>query len=333
MGILFAFCLLESSKATGAEVNIYSHRQPYLINPFLVEFTKRTGIKTNVVFASKGLVQRLQSEGSASPADVVLTVDIGRLKQYADKDLFKTFNSEILTSAIPKHLRSSDNTWFGFSKRSRVIAVSKTLGRSSQIKRFEDLTDQKLKGKICTRPGSHVYNRALLSSIIAANGRDQALQWARDLVNNFARSPRGNDRSQIKSIFSGECGVALINHYYYGKLINSKDHTHKKWAGSVDIIIPNQGANDRGAHVNISGGGIAKHSKNLDEAKKFMEFLVSKKAQALYASINYEYPVIDGISLPNTLTAWGNFKEDSVSIASLADLSGESQKIIDEVGW
>jgi len=333
VGILLALVCIKAPEAAASEVNIYSHRQPYLIKPFLKEFTQQTGIKTNVVFASKGLVQRLQSEGAASPADVVLTVDIGRLKQYADKDLFASFNSKILASAIPQHLRSKDNTWFGFSKRSRIIAVSKSLEHSDQISRFEDLTNIKWKGKICSRPGSHVYNRALLSSIIAAVGKEEALKWAEGLVANFARSPQGNDRSQVKAIFSGECSIALINHYYYGKLKNSKDPTHREWAESVQIIIPNQENNDRGAHVNISGGGIAKHSKNLTEAKKFMEFLVSKKAQSLYASINYEYPVVDGIALPSTLTAWGKFKEDSVPIGLLAELSGESQKIIDTVSW
>ena len=325
--------LLSSPKAIGGEINIYSHRQPYLIEPFLKEFTKRTKIKTNVVFASKGLAQRLQSEGAASPADVVLTVDISRLKQYADKNLFQPFVSEALKSVIPQNLRSKDDTWFGFSKRSRVIAVSKSLKNLNEIKRFEDLTNTKWSGKICSRPGSHVYNRALLSSIIAANGNEAASAWAKGLVENFARSPRGNDRSQIKAIFSGECAIALVNHYYYGKLINSEDPAHRKWAESVNIIIPNQGPTDRGAHINISGGGIAKHAKNLKEARQFMEFLVSREAQELYASINYEYPVITGVDLPDTLTAWGEFREDQVPIETLADLSGDAQKIIDKVTW
>tara|TARA_B100000989_G_scaffold287289_1_gene256791 strand:+ start:345 stop:1388 length:1044 start_codon:yes stop_codon:yes gene_type:complete len=325
--------LLSSPKAISGEINIYSHRQPYLIEPFLKEFTKRTKIKTNVVFASKGLAQRLQAEGEASPADLVLTVDISRLKQYADKGLFQPFKSKALESSIPKNLRSKDNTWYGFSKRSRVIAVSKSLENSSDIKRFEDLTDTNWSGKICSRPGSHVYNRALLSSIIAANGNEAALTWAKGLVENFARSPRGNDRSQIKAIFSGECAIALVNHYYYGKLINSEDPAHRRWAESVNIIIPNQGPNDRGAHINISGGGIAKHAKNLKEAKQFMEFLVSNEAQKLYASINYEYPVITGVDLPDTLTAWGKFREDQLPIETLAELSGDAQKIIDKVTW
>ena len=262
LALIFSFACLGQNEATrAAELNIYSHRQPFLIKPFLEAFTSKTGIKTNVVYASKGLVQRLLAEGEASPADVVLTVDIGRLRQYADKNLFATFASDKLQAAIPRHLRSSDNTWFGFSKRSRIIAVSKDLEYQDQIKRFENLSDKRWRGRICSRPGSHVYNRALVSSIIAANGKAAAQAWAEGLVANFARSPRGNDRAQIKAISAGECSITIVNHYYYGKLFNSSNSKERQWAESVNIIIPNQAANDRGAHINISGGGIAKYSK------------------------------------------------------------------------
>ena len=329
---LFA-CLGQTQATMAVELNIYSHRQPFLIKPFLQAFTEKTGIKTNVVYASKGLVQRLLAEGEASPADVVLTVDIGRLRQYADKNLFATFASDKLLAAIPRHLRSSDNTWFGFSKRSRIIAVSKDLEKQDQIKRFENLADKRWKGRICSRPGSHVYNRALVSSIIAANGIPGAKTWAEGLVANLARSPRGNDRAQIKAIYVGECGITIVNHYYYGKLINSSNDEERQWAKSVNIIIPNQGENDRGAHINISGGGIAKYSKNRKEAESFLEFLISKEAQKLYASINYEYPVISDIELPDTLTSWGKFKEDNLPIEKLANSYLEAQMIIDQVGW
>lgn len=331
--ITFLFIIMVAQPAYSAEINVYSHRQPFLINPFLEAFTKKTNIKTNVVFASKGLVQRLLAEGAASPADVVLTVDIGRLRQYADKNLFAPFSSEKLRTVIPPHLRSENNTWFGFSKRSRVIAVSKSLAEKGQITRFENLAESKWAGKICSRPGSHVYNRALLSSIIEANGYDEALAWAEGLVSNLARSPRGNDRTQIKAIFAGECDIAIVNHYYYGKLFNSKKSTERQWADSVDIIIPNQGKSDRGAHINISGGGIAKHSKNRREAEQLLEFLVSEEAQRLYASVNYEYPVIKDIQLPTVLTKWGRFKEDNVPIEKLANSYYQAQTIIDIVGW
>ena len=331
--MLLFTCLGQTQATVAAELNIYSHRQPFLIKPFLEAFTSKTGIKTNVVYASKGLVQRLLAEGEASPADVVLTVDIGRLRQYADKNLFATFSSEKLLAAIPPHLRSSDNTWFGFSKRSRIIAVSKNLENQDQIKRFENLADKKWRGLVCSRPGSHVYNRALLSSLIAANGEAGAKAWAEGLVANLARSPRGNDRAQIKAIHAGECVITIVNHYYYGKLINSSNDEERQWAESVNIIVPNQGEKDRGAHINISGGGIAKYSKNREEAESFLEFLISREAQTLYASINYEYPVMSGVELPDTLTAWGKFKEDNLPIEKLADSYLEAQMIIDHVGW
>ena len=330
---IFLFIIAVAQPTYSAELNVYSHRQPFLINPFLEAFTKKTKIKTNVVFASKGLVQRLLAEGAASPADVVLTVDIGRLRQYADKDLFAPFFSEKLRAVIPAHLRSKNDTWFGFSKRSRVIALNKSLIDKEQITRFEDLADPKWIGKICSRPGSHVYNRALLSSIIEANGYDAAFTWAEGLVSNLARSPRGNDRTQIKAIFAGECEIAIVNHYYYGKLVNSTNPEEQKWAESVEIMIPNQGKSDRGAHINISGGGLAKHSKNRKEAEQLLEFLVSEEAQKLYAEINYEYPVIDKIPLPSVLAKWGKFKEDELPIERLAESYYEAQMIIDKVGW
>ncbi len=173
----------------------------------------------------------------------------------------------------------------------------------------------------------------MLSSIIAANGEAAAKAWAEGMVANLARSPRGNDRAQIKAIYAGECGITIVNHYYYGKLINSSNSEERQWAESVNIIIPNQGENDRGAHINISGGGIAKYSKNRKEAERFLEFLISEEAQKLYASINYEYPVISDVELPDTLTSWGKFKEDSLPIEELANSYLEAQMIIDQVGW
>ena len=249
-----------------SEINIYSHRQPFLINPFLEEFTKTTGIKTNVVYATKGLAQRLRAEGKNSPADVILTVDIGRLYIYEDMDLLAKITSQILDQNIPAHLKSDRNTWFGLSKRSRIIATSKERIKENEILRIEDLADPKWKGKICSRPGSHVYNRALMASIIAEYGLEKAEKWALGLVSNLARRPQGNDRAQVKAIHEGECEIALINNYYFGKLKFSEDPEQRKWAESVRLVFPNQAEGDRGAHVNISGGGIAKYSQNKKEA-------------------------------------------------------------------
>lgn len=315
------------------EVNIYSHRQPFLINPFLEEFTRQTGIKTNVVYAKKGLAERLQAEGKNTPADLILTVDIARLHVYADKDLLAKIDSNILHKNIPEHLRSHDNTWFALSKRARVIAVKKDLINSGIVNTYEDLADPILKGRICSRPGSHVYNRALLASIINANGLENAGKWAKNLVANLARRPQGNDRSQLKAIFQGQCDIAIINHYYWGKLNYSPLEENRNWVSNIDLIFPNQGANERGVHINVSGGGVVKYSKNKKLAIKLLEFLSSSFSQNLYGEINYEFPVNPDVSLPEKLNRWGIFKEDKLPIVKIAEKSADAQRIIDKVGW
>ncbi len=316
---------------TAAELNIYSHRQPFLIKPFLDAYTKQTGSKINVVYAAKGLAQRLAAEGARSPADVVLTVDIARLSVYAQKDLLAAVKSDVLNENVPAHLRDPGNRWFAFSKRARVIVVSKQAKDAKQIRRYEDLADPKWRGRICTRPGSHVYNRALVASLVNADGVEGAETWIKGLVANLARRPQGNDRAQVKAIFEGVCDIAIINSYYYGKLKFSDKPAQRQWASAVELIFPNQ--EDRGTHVNISGGGVAKHSRHKAEAVRFLEFLTSKKAQDLYGSVNFEYPVNPKVSPSKELNSWGAFKEDKVAIARIAELAPEAQKVIDRAGW
>ena len=322
-----------SNIAIANSLNIYSHRQPYLLKPFIDAYTKKTGVKLNVVYSSKGLAQRLAAEGANSPADLILTVDIGRLYRYQDLGLLAKINSKVLIDNIPPYLRSKDNTWFGLSKRTRAIAISKERMNPEDVLRYEDLASPKLKGKVCSRPGSHVYNRALMASIIAANGEKEAEKWAKGLVSNLAKRPQGNDRSQLKSIYAGECDVAIINHYYYGKLTYSKNKNHRKWAKASIIIFPNQEKSDRGAHVNISGGGVVKFSKNKDMATNFLEFLVGDEAQALYGEVNFEYPINNKSKLPLRLEALGSFKEDNLLISDIAKLGPKAQEIIDRVYW
>ena len=320
-----------SSQLLSAELNIYSHRQPFLINPFLRAFEKEANVKTNVVFASKGLVQRLVAEGSRSPADVILTVDIARLWAYKDKDLLARIESPILEKNIPSHLRAKDNRWFAFSKRARVLAVSNTLPNRDEIQRIEDLSNKKWRGKICSRPGSHVYNRALLASIIAANGVSSAENWAKGLVVNLARRPQGNDRAQVKAIHEGVCDIAIINNYYFAKLKYSTNPQHRLWASSVNVVFTNQ--NDRGNHINISGGGVVKWSRSKNLAIKFLEFLTQPTAQRLYGTINYEYPVNPKVQYSTPIKNWGAFEEDKLPIEKIAEISPSAQKIIDRVGW
>jgi len=328
--LLVCFGLLGTS-AAATELNIYSHRQPFLIKPFIDAYKAKTEIKINIVYASKGLAQRLQAEGARSPADVILTVDIARLNVYADKNLLASVESEILNKNIPAHLRDPDGRWFAFSKRARVVAVSKSAKDVHSIKRYEDLADKKWRGRICSRPGSHVYNRALVASMIHAGGLEAAQSWAQGVFDNLARRPQGNDRAQVKAVFEGVCDIAIINNYYFGKLKHSDKPNQREWAAAVDLIFPNQG--DRGTHVNISGGGVAKHSKHKAEAVRFLEFLTSKAAQDLYGSINYEYPVNPAVETPKELRSWGTFSEDQMPIARIAELAPEAQKVIDRVGW
>jgi iron(III) transport system substrate-binding protein len=331
--LLIIITIFISNIANAKSLNIYSHRQPYLLKPFIEAYTKKTGIKLNVVYSSKGLAQRLAAEGANSPADLILTVDIARLYRYEDLNLLAKIDSKILNEKIPPYLRSKNNTWFGLSKRTRAIAISRERINSGQVLRYEDLADPKLKGKICSRPGSHVYNRALMASMIAAKGENDAEKWAKGLVSNLAKRPQGNDRSQLKSIYSGECDVAIINHYYYGKLTYSKNPDHRKWAKASIIVFPNQGNSDRGAHVNISGGGVVKFSKNKEIAINFLEFLVTDQAQVMYGDINFEYPINNKSKLPKRLKALGTFKEDNLLIEKIAKLAPKAQEIIDKVYW
>ena len=331
--IIISLITLFTNNIFAKEINIYSHRQPFLINPFLEEFTNETGIKTNVVYSKTGLAERLQAEGENSPADVILTVDIARLYVYKDKDLLASIESKKLEKNIPQHLRSPDNTWFGLSKRSRVIVVSKDSDALESIKRIEDLSDPQWKGKICSRPGSHVYNRALMASMIAAHGEVKAEEWAKGLVSNLARRPQGNDRAQVKAIYEGQCEIGIINNYYFGKLKFSDDPKQREWTKNLKLIFPNQEEGDRGSHVNISGGGVVKFSKNKEEAIALLEFLTDKKAQNLYGEINFEYPVNPAISPTKELLSWGTFREDNLQIIKIAELAPLAQKIIDRVGW
>ncbi|MEO0618001.1 MAG: extracellular solute-binding protein [Pseudomonadota bacterium] len=328
---LVAVSMMWSPVRAAGELNIYSHRQPFLIKPFIDAYTAETGTKVNVVYASKGLAQRLQSEGARSPADVVLTVDIARLNVYADKDLLAPVNSETLTANIPTYLRDTNNRWFGFSKRARVIAISKQAKDAANLKRYEDLADPRWKGRICSRPGSHVYNRALVASVIETSGLETAEAWAKSVVDNLARRPQGNDRAQVKAIFEGQCDVGIINNYYFGKLKSSENPAQREWAEAVTLLFPNQ--DDRGTHINISGGGVAKFAPHKAEAIRFLEFLTSPKAQKLYSTTNYEFPVNPTVRVENTSGALPEFKEDEMPIARISARAGEAQKVIDRVGW
>ena len=317
--------------AAAGELNIYSHRQQFLLQPFLDAFTAETGIRTKVVYASKGLAQRLLAEGEASPADVILTVDIARLNEYAELDLLAEVDSPVLKANIPASLRAADDRWFAFSTRARLVATSKERVAADAIANIEDLANPKWEGRVCSRKGSHVYNRSLMASIIAANGPDAAAEWAQGLVANFARRPQGNDRAQAKAVFEGQCDVVIMNHYYFGKMLHGDKPEQREWADAIRLVFTNQ--DGRGNHVNISGGGMAKHSPNPDAARRFLEFLTMPTAQQLYGEVNFEYPVNPDVAPGGVLSSWGDFKRDDLAIERLAELAPDAQKIIDRVGW
>jgi len=334
LALAVAGLALAGSTAVSAaeEVNIYSYRQPFLIKPFLREFTKKTGIKVNVVFVSKGMVKKLESEGKNTKADGILTVDISRLKAHADAGLLQPVKSAVIEKNIPAYLRDPDGLWIGLTRRVRVIAASMARVEPGTIKNYEDLADPRFKGKICTRVGSHVYNRALLASMIAAHGEEKAEAWAKGLVANLARKPQGNDRAQVKAVMEGVCDIALINNYYYGLMkFNQKKPEQQAWAESVYLIFPNQ--DNRGTHTNISGAGITKYAKHKENMVKLLEFLSGEYAQRKYAADNYEYPANPNVKIDDEIASWGRFKSDSLSLRKVADLTPAAQKIIDRVGW
>ena len=319
-------------EAASVELNIYSYRKPVLLEPFTKAYEKEFGVKFNILHSKKGLAQRLKSEGKNSPADVILTVDISRLSELANMKLLQNLNSSIIEKNVPENLRDINKKWTALSTRARVIGISKDRVNENEIKRIEDLANPKFKGKICTRMGSHPYNRALLSSLVSHLGETKAEKWAKSFVSNFARKPKGNDRAQAKAIYSGECDIILINTYYFGLMkFNEKQVEQKKWAEATKIIFFNQ--DDRGQHINISGAGIARFSKNKTEAIKFIEWLTQIKAQKIYSEINYEYPVNSKVKLEGKIMQWGNFISDNLPINELAKNAKASQMIIDRVGW
>jgi iron(III) transport system substrate-binding protein len=307
-------------------VNIYSYRQPFLINPILETFTKKTGIKTKVVFAKKGLLERLKREGKFSPADVVLTSNFSLLLQLADGQLTQSFQSDIISENVPDAFRDPSHQWIALTKRVRNIYSSKArLGDLSNIS-YEDLASTQYKGKICTRSGKHPYNIALVSSMIAHHGEQQTKQWLLDVKTNLARKPQGNDRAQVKAIKEGLCDVSLGNSYYFGKMM--QDAKQKVWAEAVNINFPNQ--KNRGSHINVSGVVMAKHAPNKDSALKLINYLTSDDAQQLYASLNMEYPVKAGVTLDPMVASWGTFKEDEISIAKIAGFRIKALALLDE---
>ena len=321
-----------ASAHAASEVNLYSYRQPFLIEPMLDEFTRQTGIEVNVVFANKGMVEKIRAAGANNPADAVLTVDVGRLDALRQAGLLEPVGSSILNETIPAHLRHPEGLWFGLTTRARIALVSKDRVQPGELETLADLADPKFRGRICSRSGKHVYNVALIASVIANEGEAAAEQWLSGVRSNLARKPQGNDRAQSKAIYEGVCDVAISNHYYMGKMAtNEENPEQKKWAAAVRVqFLDQQG---RGNHVNISGAAVIKGAKNMANAIALMEFLAGDMAQNMYATVNFEYPIKAGIKTHPLVESWGAFKADDLSLEEIARNRKAATMLVDKTGF
>ena len=331
---LAGFALL-SGLATQAyatqEVSLYTTREPKLILPLLESFTAKTGIKVNTVFVKSGLIERVKTEGNKSPADVLMTVDIGNLLDLVDQGVTQPIQSNTLNDAIPAHLRGQDGQWYALSLRDRVLYADKSLKLKSF--RYEDLADPQWKGKVCIRSGQHPYNNALIASMIAHNGVEQTETWLRGVKANLARKPAGGDRDVARDILGGICDIGLANAYYAGQMKTSPAGTDaRKWGDAIAVIRPTF-SKTGGTFVNISGASVAKYAPNKDNAIKLLEYLVSDEAQGMYAKANFEYPVKPGTTKDATIESFGPLTVDTTPLTDVAKYRKQASELVDRVGF
>ncbi|NRP12118.1 Iron uptake protein A1 [Aliiroseovarius sp. xm-m-379] len=315
--------------ASADEVNVYSYRQPELIQPLMDAFTKETGIDVNVAFLQKGMIERLQSEGKRSPADLVLTTDISRLNGVVEADLTQPVQSDTLEANIPAEFRDPADQWFGLTSRARIVYASKDRVAEGDVTTYEDLADPKWKGRICTRSGTHSYTLALVSAYLKHHGEEATKTWLEGVKSNLARKPQGNDRAQVKAIWAGECDISIGNTYYMGKMLS--DEEQKAWANSVNVVFPVFEGD--GTHVNLSGMALTKYAPNKDNAVKLMEFLSSPEAQEIYAAQNFEYPIAPGTEADDLVKSWGSFTADSLNLMEVAKERPAALKLVQEVDF
>ena len=319
-----ALCALTlASTAVAQEVNVYSYREPALIQPLMDAFTAQTGVAVNVAFLNKGLIERLRAESRRSPADLVFTVDISRLHGVKDAGLTQPVQNDALTNNIPAEFRDPDNHWFGLTTRARIIYASKDRVAPNEVTTYEDLADSKWKDRICTRSGTHSYMLALTAAYLHHHGEAETLDWLKAVKSNLARKPQGNDRAQVKAIWPGECDVALGNTYYMGQML--ADPEQQDWANSVSVEFPI--FEDAGTHVNVSGMALTKSAPNRDDAIRLMAFLASPKAQEIYAADNFEYPIAPGTQADPLVQSWGSFEADTVNLTTIAKLRAEALRL------
>ncbi len=327
--LITAVTALSAQAVVAQEVNVYSYRQPELIEPLLDAFTKETGIRVNVAFLNAGAVEKLQAEGKRTPADLVLTVDIAQTNELVEAGLTQAVASDAISANIPEGFRDPDGHWFGFSARARVIYASKDRVADGEVTTYEDLASDKWKGRICTRSGTHDYNLALISAMIDRHGIEETETWLKGIKANLARKPQGNDRAQVKAIYAGECDISIANSYYMGLML--KEPEQKAWADSVRIVFPE--FEDGGTHVNVAGVVMTTAAPHRDDALKLMEFLSSDTGQSLYAEVNNEYPVNPDVPVSDLVASWGEFTPDDTPLLALATNRAEALRLVERVGY
>lgn len=315
------------------EVNLYTTREPGLIQPLLDAFQKQSGVKVNTVFVRDGLLERVKAEGARSPADVLMTVDTGNLLDLATSGQTQAIKSTVLEQAIPAHLRGNTGHWYALSLRDRVLYADKNLDLSSFA--YEDLADPKWKGKVCIRSGQHPYNTSLVAAMIAHDGAANTETWLRGVKANLARKAAGGDRDVARDILAGICDIGIANAYYVGRMKNAEAGSEQRqWGDAIKVIRPVfKSAKDGGTHVNISGAAVARHAPNKDNAVKLLEYLVSDQAQSMYARANYEYPVKAGVALDPVVASFGVMKVDALPLPEIARHRKQASELVDRVGF
>lgn len=329
---MFVVTTMLSPLAVAEQVNLYSARKEALIKPLLDKFTQQTGISVNLVTGkADNLITRLKSEGKYSPADLLLTTDVGRLYRAKQQGLTQVIAVSEAIATLPDNFRDEQGHWLGLSLRARPLMVSQERVDLQTVTSSEDLTEPQWKGRICIRSSSNIYNQSMVASLIAQMGEAAAQEWVNGLVKNFARPPQGGDRDQIKAVAAGLCDVAIANTYYLAGMLNSKDETTQQQAKKIKVIWPNQA--DRGTHINISGVALAKHAPNKDAAVKLIDFLLSEESQLWYATTNHEYPILANIAWSKLLQSFGKFKTEQVPLSKLGELNAAAVQMMDRAGW
>ena len=326
ISLLLSLFIIFSCAKDSSELTVYTSRQPQLIEPIVEQFTNETGIKVNLLSGNaQELMERIDIEGEDSPADIFMTVDAGVLWQAAEREILAKIDSEILNKNIPAHLRDSINEWFGLSKRARTIVFSSDQFKDNDFSTYEDLADPKWKGKLCLRTSKKVYNRSLIASMIDAYGLDKSKEVVSGWISNLATEVFSNDTNALKAVSSGQCGVTIVNTYYLARLLDDPEYNN------LSLFWANQ--SDRGVHVNISGAGVVKTSKNKKNAVLLLEYLSSNKAQDFYASANKEYPVLIGAKIDESIENWGSFSEHTINVSKLGSLQKEAVFLAQEAGY